>query len=171
MATLTELIAKSKNAGAAAVSLPQQERVVTPEPARTSPNPPAALAVQLPTAIGAGGLGSTLADINHHSMPDSIPVPQVDALREQIENLRNSFEYPEQVMGATRNILLFLHENPQFTKLLEPEDYGIMVKALRQCHGVAQTNKVQAITKRSAKQQESAATQSMLANMLSDLGL
>lgn len=147
MASLAELIAKQRAAAPAPAPAP------VPQPA---PEP------QVQETV-------TADQFNHPSQADAMAVEAVAQISEHIGLLRASFENPEAVLGATRQILLFLNENPQFVDLLQPADFGAMVSAMRQCAGIQQSVKVTSESKKSSKRAASQELQNMLSDALSGL--
>lgn len=93
-------------------------------------------------------------DFNHPEMVDTLGEGDVASFREAIQILHSSFEHPELVSNATRNILISIREHPDFTKILAPEDFGAMIRAVRESHGMTVASKVLNKEKRTGKKKE-----------------
>jgi hypothetical protein len=132
-----ETIEKIDNSGATEKEK-QQLPVAAPE------NKSAAVAVP-------GSAVKSVENFNHPGMVDGFTPEDQKHLWESMDILRSSIEHPELVAGATRNILIVLKENPEFCGLLKPEDYRLMVKVLRESHGLVVSSKQGNRSKKASK--------------------
>lgn len=149
---------------------PSKALVAAPQSTEVVPSLPAE--VEVPELSATSAAPSNTEDFNHPEMVETIPLEGVAALKEHIEAIEASFgAEKEQIIHATRATLLFLRENPQFVQLLAPADFGVMVQAMRECHGVAQTIVVEKKDTRSKKASNMAENQALLSEALGDLGL
>jgi len=73
---------------------------------------------------------------------DAFKPEDVEKMRAAFEVLRDSIDHPEIVSDAIANILKFLQGDEALAQLIEPEDYGVMVRALRMSYGTTITKKV-----------------------------
>jgi hypothetical protein len=112
----------------------------------------------------------TEEEFNHPSMIAKFAPKDVEGFKETVKVLYNSFEYPEMVGNATKNILISCRENPEFVKLLLPEDYGLMIRALRTNHGLVVSSKIAGKAKKSAKAAEIDRMVDMLGDIELDVG-
>ena len=74
--------------------------------------------------------------------PDAFAPEVVDQMQAQFEMLRQSLDHPEVVSEAVANILKFMQAHDGLAKLVEPEECGLMVRALRVSYGTTITKKV-----------------------------
>lgn len=93
-------------------------------------------------------------DFNHPAMSEKYSTGEEQSFREALKILHDNFDNPELVANATRNILLALRQNSAFRVILLPEDCGLMVRALREGHGLVASSKLNNKTKRASNKQD-----------------
>lgn len=111
-------------------------------------------------------ISSPGAAINNGNMTDLV---QEDMAKFQfaMEGLRQAMDKPELVLNATRNILISLKEHPEFKQMVLPEDCQLMVRGLRESHGLVQTSKIIKTNKNKEKKKGSEENQALLDDLLS----
>jgi hypothetical protein len=102
---------------------------------------------------------------NHPAMGEKLGGGEIEAFKQNLELLRGSFDNPEILSNAIRNILRSTRENPNFCGILAPEDCQLMVRALRQNYGAVATTKSQ----NKGKRAESKKTVGKIEDMLGDI--
>lgn len=125
--------------------------------------------VESPPHSAPASAAAELDQFNHPTMLEQFTPEAVDSFRDSIQMLRDSFEHPELVANATRNILITLRENPNFIDILLPEDYGLMVRGLRESYGQVATSKTVNKEKRASAKSSIAAVADFLGDIEIDL--
>lgn len=92
-----------------------------------------------------------LKNFNHSQMGEGFTEDDIQGFKDALAVLHSVFDNPEMVMNASKNILRGLKDNPMFVKFLQPEDCGLMVRALRESTGIVASSKIAGKEKRASK--------------------
>lgn len=98
----------------------------------------------------------------------------MDSFKENLELLRGSFENKEMIAQVIRRVLGDLDAHPEFEEIMAPQDFGLMVRFLRESYNVALVQKEVKSKGASTRKKAAAAIQgtsfdlSALGNILMD---
>ena len=90
-------------------------------------------------------------EFHRPDQPDNFSSEAVQSLKDNLQLLRDNFSNPDIVANAVRRVMQDIKQNPNFNDIMQPEDYGTMVKALRESYGVAVVTKQAKSRKKSKK--------------------
>lgn len=102
---------------------------------------------------------------DHITQVDSLTQEQVESFKANLEVLAETVDDREMVGMALKSLVSSLRENPIFAEILHPEDFGLMVRALRNSYGVAITKKTEKKETKSKKAAEVALAVEELAGL------
>lgn len=136
--SLTDKLASAKTA------IEQKAATVKSEPEIITPVP------QIPKTT------EELNSFVFNDQPDTLPADDVEKFLNNFEILKKNIDHPELVSQSFRDILIRMKERPDLVDNMAPENFGIMVRALRVSYGVQITKKSAAKNTRS-KQKEAVA--------------
>lgn len=97
------------------------------------------------------------------SVPASYTEAQLYEFQEMLKMVRSKLE-PTMVGQALRKIMVDLRTHPEFIEIMQPEDFGGMIRTLKESFNVAVTTK-----KFNARGKKSAKNSAKVDNMLNDL--
>lgn len=118
-------------------------------------------------ASGIADTGSVIdVDLESEKL-EAVSPEDLSKLQLNITALKESFDHPEIVGTAIKNVMIFLQQNPALINSMLPDDMGAMVIALRESYG----RTVQKKTEKSAKKTENKKNQEEVDDFLDDLGL
>ena len=178
---------KSKNPFSRKNKLENNDHSASPPKAKRNSNPFARRAEQqrvsppVPAATG-GGVSKEAADpsdvappppsisaeeFTHESQPEAYSDKHVRALKDALENLAGAFQFPEQIPDAIRLVGNQIREHPALCKIMAPEDWGLMVRGMRESYAVV----IQKKDDRRGKKAEKAADEAEADKILAELGL
>ena len=132
------------------------------------PEPEVLIAEEIPDHSGLSGLEAALAQAT--DQPDDMEIDAVEAFKRAIADLADQVEVNGLIAEACRTVMRMLVEDPELEKIMENEDIGLMVRALRQSYGTKIARKTEKREKKNKKAQMGDEMMSDLANMGLDFG-
>lgn len=120
------LAAKNKAAGARITQRKQFTPAAPPEPMAPPPPPPTV------SELASMDLGAH----DFHGQPNAMPSEPLAIFRDNLAKLQN-LQGTQDLPNALRQILQYLHDQPELKDQLAPEDIGLMVRSLRGSYGIA----------------------------------
>jgi len=163
MASIADLIAKSKNTVSAA----------TPVGA-TASNVPKAQTAQtaVPPAHSSVESSSVLPSLIQQSPSNEVAiVPEAEAQEfiDMLRTMKDLLDDPDNIQTILRTVMIDMQASPHLVELLQPEDFGLMIRAMHQAMGVAQIRKTETRSK-SAASKKSGKYADAIALSLEELG-
>jgi hypothetical protein len=112
----------------------------------------------------------TPADKPTRELPEGLTKEQMGFIG-TLDSVYEIIHDPDLLGGVIRNIMVELKSNPEYTKLIAPEDVRVMVRGMRESMGLARVKKTEAKAKRSGGSKKSKAVDiDMLADLDSIVG-
>jgi hypothetical protein len=109
-------------------------------------------------------------DFNHPDMAQKFTPGDMNGIQEALEILRTSIDNLELVGNATRNILLSIKEHPEFADILRPEDCQLMIRGLRESHGITVSSKIANKEKKTKNSESVQSVSDMIGDIEFDVG-
>jgi hypothetical protein len=92
---------------------------------------------------------------------------------DMIDGIYEIIHDPDLLGGVIRNIMVELKSNPEYTKLMAPEDFRTMVRGMRESMGLARVKKQESKAKKSSPRKSKQLDDDVLAGLddiLGDIG-
>ena len=99
------------------------------------------------------------------NQPEGLPEGAVQTMKDNLEILKSTIDHPEMVADAIKMILQHMQSHPQLKEMLQDEDYGNMVLALRTSYGTTLVTKQKSAGKRAASSAKVEETLDLLGEM------
>ena len=159
MASLAELIAKQKEQQLAAAASVAAPTASVPQAASAAPGVPVeAVRQELPVAS------------SEETPTVKIPKEQADEFLELLRSIQLLMDDPDSIQTILRTIMIELQTQPQFVQLMQPEDFGLMIRAMHKAMGIAQIRKTETRSKSAGRKTKLNEVKDLLSASIEELG-